>query len=236
MMDATKSDVIAIVLAGGRSLRLAAIAPPGGKAALSLGAETMLARVCRVVAGEVGRVIVVAAEGQVLPPLADSVEVTRDTAADRGPLAAIRDGLAYALATGPTPAIVVLCSCDVPGLAPGVVRLLIEKARASHVSWVVPVVGGHPQVLVSAVKESLWSDIATSLSADIRSPRQLLRTIMEADASRVLLLSETVLEAVDPGLASFADIDTPEDLAKALASGEQLGGGGPASVHRRETA
>jgi molybdopterin-guanine dinucleotide biosynthesis protein A len=211
-------DTIAIVLAGGRSRRLAGVVPAGGKASLHVGDDTMLGHVCRVLAGEVGRVIVVAAEGQPLPPLPESVETTRDTQPAHGPLAVIRDGLAYALATGPRPKLAMLCSCDVPGLAAAVVRLLVEKARTEHVSWVVPVVGGHPQVLVSAVAESLVDRLLSDETASIASLRSLLETIAKTHPDEVLWLHEAVLASFDPTLRSFADVDSPEDHANAVAS------------------
>lgn len=211
-MDSMERDVIAIVLAGGRSQRMAGIAPAGGKASLPLGDDTMLARVCRVLGGEVGRVIVVAAAGQPLPRLPETVEITRDTTPDAGPLVGIRDGLAYALATGPRPAVAVLCSCDVPDLAAGVVRLLVEKAREQS-AWVVPLVGGHPQVLVSAMPSTIFHWLTSEATASIKSPRALLDAIVAADPANVLLLHEADFATVDPLMASFADIDTPEDLS-----------------------
>ena len=63
-------DAVGIVLAGGRSRRLRTAAlGPGGKAALIVAGESLLARICRLVAGVVPRVIVVAAEQQPLPVL-----------------------------------------------------------------------------------------------------------------------------------------------------------------------
>jgi molybdopterin-guanine dinucleotide biosynthesis protein A len=192
--------------------------PPGGKAALPLGDDTMLARVCRVLLGEAGRVIVVAANGQSLPSLPAGVEITRDTTPDRGPLAAVRDGLASALARKPRPAIAVLCSCDLPGLSPSVVQLLIQRARASAASWVVPVVGGHPQVLVSAVTETGFDRILAEATSHLKSLRALVDTIQAENAKEVQFLSDSELSTVDPSLESFTDIDTPEDFAKAWSS------------------
>jgi len=212
MTPTMPQNVIAIVLAGGRSRRMGAAAPTGGKAAIPLGGESMLGRVCQAVSGEVDRVIVVAAEGQPLPSLPESVEVTRDSASDSGPLAAIRDGLAYALATGPLPEVAVLVSCDVPDLAPGVVRLLVENAR-EKAAWVVPVVGGHPQVLVSAMSAQVFDWLAAEAMSSLKSPRALLDAITSADSAHVKLIAESDLVAVDPALASFADIDSPDDLA-----------------------
>lgn len=192
----------------------------GGKASLSIDGAPMLARVCRGLAGVVGRVMVVAADSQPLPPLPVGVEIVRDTAPDGGPLAAIRDGIAHALQTGPRPAIAVLCSCDVPCLSPRVVQLLIRKARASAVSWIVPLVGGHPQVLVSAVTATGIDRILSEATSHLKGLRALVEAIQAEDPTAVLFLSEAELGAVDPGLASFADIDTPDDLAKARSSPE----------------
>ena len=101
------ADVIAIVLAGGRSRRLGVAAPVGGKVALEVGGASMLDRVCRAVAGEAGRVIVVAAAEQPLPPISVSVEVIRDSRPAAGPLAAIHDGLVHAQAAHPAARIAV---------------------------------------------------------------------------------------------------------------------------------
>jgi molybdopterin-guanine dinucleotide biosynthesis protein A len=212
-------DVVAIVPAGGRSRRLAGIVPAGGKAAVSLRGESLLGHVCRTLSGHTGRVIVVAAAKQPLPPLPVPVEVVRDRQPDRGPLAAIHHGLAHALAAKPPPQIAVVVSCDVPNLAAEVVRLLIERACALGNAWVVPRVGGHPQVLVSALATSLAGRIAAGLAAGIQSPRRLLDAMVAADPESVAWLSDTELARVDPTLASFADIDTPADLGR-LEQGE----------------
>jgi len=206
-------EVIAIVPAGGRSRRLAAAVAAGGKAAVVLDGESLLGRVCRAVASEAGRVIVVAAAGQPLPPLEAAVEVVRDSQPDRGPLAAVRDGLLHALARGARPRVALVASCDLPDLAPAVVRLLVERARRPGVSWVVPIVGGHPQVLVSALAGSLLETLAAGTGTPA-SPRELLEAVATADPAGVVRLPEPELVAVDPTLASFADIDTPADLRR----------------------
>ncbi|MFM7137647.1 MAG: molybdenum cofactor guanylyltransferase [Planctomycetota bacterium] len=212
-------DVIAIVPAGGRSRRLAAAAPAGGKAALEVGGASLLDRVCRAVASEASQVIVVAAEGQPLPPLAAGVEVVRDTRPAAGPLAAIHDGLVHAQAAHPAARIAVIASCDLPALHPAVVRLLVERVRRPGVGWAVPLVGGHPQVLVSALATSLAGRLGRELAAGATSPRAVLAAIAASDPGAVLYVSEADLVAIDHSLASFADIDTPADLARLNAAG-----------------
>ena len=211
-------DVIAIVPAGGRSRRLAAAAPAGGKAALDLGGRSLLELVCRALEGEVERVIVVAAAGQPLPPLAAGVEVIRDERPEAGPLVAVHAGLVHARAAHPAARIAVLASCDVPLVRPAVVRLLIDEVRRPGVCWAVPLVGGHPQVLVSAVATSLRERLGQAIAAGERSPRAMLAACAAADPQAVRQVTEADLRAVDPGLDSFADIDTPADLERLLAT------------------
>ncbi len=208
-------DTIAIVPAGGRSLRMGSAVDARGKAGVEVGGESMLTRVCGTLVGEVGRVIVVAAPGQLLPPLPATIEVVRDSQPYAGPLAAIRDGLAHALIEriALVERIALLASCDLPCLEPGVVQLIIERARQPGVKWAVPMVGGHPQVLVSAVATRLFESIASALAAGITSPRGVLSAVTAADPESVRRISEAELRRVDPTLASFIDIDTPSDLA-----------------------
>lgn len=211
-------DVIAIVPAGGRSRRLAAAVPAGGKAALDLGGRSLLELVCRALEGEVERVIVVAAAGQPLPPLAAGVEVIRDERPEAGPLVAVHAGLVHARAAHPAARIAVIASCDVPLVRPAVVRLLIDEVRRPGVCWAVPLVGGHPQVLVSAVATSLRERLGQAIAAGERSPRAMLAACAAADPQAVRQVTEADLRAVDPGLDSFADIDTPADLERLRAT------------------
>jgi molybdopterin-guanine dinucleotide biosynthesis protein A len=207
---------IGIVLAGGRSSRMGDAAV-GGKPALTLGAETFLAQICRTLGTELRRVLVVAAPGQPLPALPAGVAVIRDTMPGAGPLAALRDGLAWAAAVSPPPRVALVCSCDVPLLRPGLVRLLV--AEAATADWVVPVVDGHPQVLVSALTISLLGRVEQHLQSGRRDLRGLLESIESAAAGRVHELGRPDLEAVDPGLVSFRDVDTPSDLERLRAEG-----------------
>jgi len=204
-------DVIAIVPAGGRSRRLGPLVGPGGKAALDVGGESMLGRICRILADQVARVIVVAAPGQPLPPLGGRVEVIRDRESFPGPVAAIHAGLAHAAGAA---AVAVVAACDLIGLEPGVVELLVAAARRPGVRWAVPLVGGHPQVLISALATDMQDAFAAARAAGWASPRAVLAELARAEPRAVCWIREAELAAIDPTLASFADIDTRDDLAR----------------------
>ena len=78
-----------VVLAGGASARMGA-----PKAAVPWGGGTLLSRAVDALGPAVGRVVVVRAPGQALPPLPLGVVVTQDARPGRGPLEGIAAGLA----------------------------------------------------------------------------------------------------------------------------------------------
>ncbi|MGI9176955.1 MAG: molybdenum cofactor guanylyltransferase [Pirellulales bacterium] len=215
-------DAVGIVLAGGRSRRLAPSGlGPGGKAAIIIAGESLLGRICRVVGGVVSRVIVVAAQGQPLPGLPARVEVVRDSTPEAGPTAGLCDGLRQARDVdqqGVSPRVAFVTSCDAPLLSTAVVRLLLEIAREPGVRLVVPIVGGHPQVLVSAVALDLVEMIAAEAAAG-NGLRAMIGRLQESQPSAVRLVASGDVVQVDPDLESFFDIDTPEDLARLHARG-----------------
>lgn len=207
------SHTAAIVLAGGAARRLGAgLVAAEGKAGLRLAGRTFLEAVTTAVAPSVTRVIVVAAPGQPLPAVAVPLEIVRDSTPGAGPLAGIRDGLAHALAVGRPPRGVLVVSCDVPLLAPRLVRLLLDRLATSSALWVVPVVHGHPQVLVSALSPGLLGPIDRHLAAGRRDLRGLLADLRGADPAGVVLLTEAEVAAADPDGLSFVDVDTPAEL------------------------
>jgi molybdopterin-guanine dinucleotide biosynthesis protein A len=218
-----RSDAVGIVLAGGRSSRLTvgglAHLPPGGKGLLELGGSTFLERIVTTLAAELGRVIVVAAPGQPLPALPAGVEIVHDTIPGAGPLAGIRDGLEAATHHVPCPRGAFLCSCDVPLLRREVVRLLVDRLLATGAAWAVPLVDGHPQVLVSAVSVHMRPRIEAQLAAGRRDLRGLVSRLHSESPAAVEQVSMAELACVDPALESFMDIDTPADLARLVARG-----------------
>jgi molybdopterin-guanine dinucleotide biosynthesis protein A len=215
-----RAGTVGIVLAGGGSTRLASAAP-AGKARLEFEGRTFLERVCAAVAAEVSRVIVVAAAGQD-PPRVPGTLLVHDSLPAAGPLAAIRDGIEAAIAAATEQPVrrVVVASCDVPLLRPEVVRLLVEAAGpwseqpVHDVLWTVPVVHGHRQVLLSAIDVRLLPRLDAWLERGRRDPRGLVEWLLEEEPQAVGLIDERLLAAADPDLASFADIDTPEDLRR----------------------
>lgn len=230
---------VGIVLAGGRATRLGGLAAAtGGKAAVTLGGRTFLEAVLAALESHVERIVVVAphataaAATRAPTSVPRRIEMIHDTVPDGGPLAALADALRHVTAARIAPAGIrpdgaeagpavpgtalpdaVVVSCDVPLLRPAVVGLLLERLRATAARWVVPEVLGHPQVLVSALRADLLPVIEAHLAAGRRDVRGLLDLVAAADPRALCRLDAAALSAVDPGLESFRDVDTPEDLA-----------------------
>jgi molybdopterin-guanine dinucleotide biosynthesis protein A len=207
------SHTAAIVLAGGAARRMGAgLVGAEGKAGLLLAGRTFLDAVTTAVATSVARVIVVAAPSQPLPRVAVPIEIVRDSTPGAGPLAGIRDGLVHARAVGQPPQAVLVVSCDAPLLAPAVVRLLLDRLAGSSARWVVPLVQGHPQVLVSTISPDLLAPIERRLAAGHRDPRGLLDDLRRADPAAVAVVTAAEMAVADPHGLSFMDVDTPADL------------------------
>ena len=209
-----RSDAVAIVPAGGAARRLGQLAPLG-KAALAAAGRTFLDRITTLLAAEVPRVIVVAAPAAEVPAVGPAVEIVRDSSPGAGPLAALRDGLVHAVAAASPPRVAVLCACDVPLVSAAVIRLLLDRA-VPGVRWVLPVVAGHPQPLVSALAVDALPVIERLLAAGRGSLRDLAAEFAAADPRGIDHVAEEALREADPTLQSFLDVDTPEDLARVL--------------------
>jgi molybdopterin-guanine dinucleotide biosynthesis protein A len=189
-----------VVLCGGQSTRMGR-----PKAWLPFAGETMLGRVARLLGEVVDPVVVVAAEGQDLPPLPPAVRVVRDEEKGRGPLQGLSAGLA-ALKGNALAAYV--SSCDVPFLSPGFVRRMIGLLGDRQIC--VPHLGEHYHPLAAVYRTEVL-DVVTQLLAQDR-----LRPFFLFQEVPTQVVREDELQAADPGLRSLWNLNTPEEYARAL--------------------
>lgn len=191
-----------IVLCGGQSRRMGR-----PKAMLPFGSERMLQRVVRLLGQIVQPLVVVAAEGQDLPPLPGGVTIARDRAPARGPLEGLRAGLtaiagdcdaAYATA------------CDVPLLQAPFVQLLICKLARHQVA--VPIDGEFYHPLAAVYRTEVLAQVESLLAQDRLRPAFLY------DAVATCRVPVDELRRVDPQLHTLANLNRPEDYLAALRS------------------
>ena len=184
----------AIIMAGGQSQRMGC-----DKATLVVGEDTLLKRVAVIIRPLFARVVVSVRESRSdidLPQVCDDYP-------DSGPLA----GLHAALAQAGTPWIFAVAT-DMPFLQPALIEVL-SSLRAEHQA-VVPVVHGHVQPLAAFYSRAALPVIQSILEG--RGKRSIRSALAQLN---VLYVDESELRGADPGLRSFFDLDTPQDLVEA---------------------
>jgi molybdopterin-guanine dinucleotide biosynthesis protein A len=181
-----------LLLTGGASRRLGA-----PKANLLLDGERLVDRASRAMSSVCDPAFEVGKGTGALP-------LVRDDPPGRGPLAAVADGGAALIAHGHNGATLVL-AVDVPGAD---VALLTWLAAHPSLHSVVPRVAGMPQSLCARYSAEALAVARQLVDAGERSMRALL--------------ASTSIEFVDEDewgtvatAASFADVDTPADAARA---------------------
>jgi molybdenum cofactor guanylyltransferase len=195
----------AIILAGGRSTRMGR-----PKESLLFAGETLLARACATVAACAAPIVVVARDAaQVLPPLPAGVQRTNDAAPDRGPLVGLAAGLAWLRDHGGMAAddAAFAVACDQPFLTVAGIRALANELGDNDV--VMAQIGGFVQPLGAIYRLSVAATITGLLRQGVVSPRTL------ASVAKALILDETRLRAIDPELAFWRSVDTPDDYERA---------------------
>jgi len=188
-----RSDVTAVILAGGAGRRLGGVIKP----LLEVDGARIVDRQLALLGPRVGAVVVSAAAAAWSP-----VPVVVDRVADGGPLA----GIAAALAAVTTPWILAIAG-DMPWLAPGVLDRILAAADGA-VDAAVPRVGGYPEPLVAAYHARAGAAVDAAIARGERSPSRLL----QGGALAVRWIEEAELRAVDPALRSFASVNEPGDL------------------------
>ena len=188
-----------IVLAGGASLRMGR-----PKALLPFGAETLIERVVRRLAGGSSEIVVVGGPHVRLPPLPDPIRVVEDEIPLQGPVA----GILYGLAAARTE-LGFVCGCDHPFLEPAIGRLLAERTRDRDGAVVVS--AGVPQPLLAVYRKRVATIATTMLASGERRAARLV------ELARLVEVSDEDVLAVDPSGLSLFDIDTPEAYREALA-------------------
>jgi molybdenum cofactor guanylyltransferase len=176
------------------------------KADLPFGPELMLQRVVRLLGEVASPIVVVAAPGQDLPDLPDSIRVVRDEVSDRGPLQGLEAGLAalpddvelaYATAT------------DVPFLKPAWVTRLVDLIGDRDL--VVPEIDGYLHPLAALYRKRTVLPAVEGLLAEDR-----LRPVFLLEALDALRVDSRTMAVVDPEMGTLRNLNTPEDYRSAL--------------------
>ena len=195
----------AAILAGGKSTRMGS-----NKALLEVGGQGMLRRTAELLRPLVDDLFLVADDPR---PYADlGLPAVPDIHPGRGAIGGIHAALARA-----TRPLVLCVACDMPHLCRGVLELLLG-ADGGGADALVPRIGGRPEPLLAVYGTTALGGFERAIAAG------RLRVIDALEGLRVRFIDERELAAVDPGLRSFINVNTPGELAAARAS---AGGGEP---------
>jgi molybdopterin-guanine dinucleotide biosynthesis protein A len=196
-----------IVLAGGRSSRMGT-----PKADLEWHGSTLLRRTAAILARVTeGPVVVVRAPGQDLPALPPGTEVVDDPREGLGPVQGLATGLA---ALRGRAEIAFVSSTDMPFLHPAFVRRVLRAAQEGA-DVALPVAHGYPQPLAAAYRTALAA-VAERLVAEQRlRPAFLFEQCAVTRLDEAALRADPVLAALDPGLDSVVNVNSPADYQAA---------------------
>jgi len=200
-----------VVLAGGRSSRMGS-----PKAALEWHGSTLLRRTAGILAHATGGpVVVVRAAGQELPGLPEDILVAEDPRPGKGPVQGIAAGLG--MLRGRADAAFV-SSTDLPFLHPAFVRRVLsvlEDDAGTDVA--LPVARGFRQPLAAAYRVSLAQTAERLVAEDRLRPAFLFDQCTVETLDDDALKQDPVLAALDPGLDSVVNVNTPADYQAARA-------------------
>ena len=188
--------VIGAVLAGGRGRRIG-----GDKPSLELGGQTLIRRAVDALRLAGLDVVLVLRPGQAVPLIDPTIAVVQDEVQDAGPLG----GLHALLRWLPVESALVM-PCDQPFLMPELLRELLGQPREA-----VDAVVGRPAHLVEPLpglyRRGCLHAVEEALARGDRSLRELLSRL------RVHEVPAETLRQWDPQLLSYANVNTPADLA-----------------------
>jgi molybdenum cofactor guanylyltransferase len=201
-----EAPMSAIILAGGQSRRMGR-----PKAMLELGGTTILARIVSELAKACEEIVVVTAPlavqsfliEEALGATSAMVRIVRDETAYAGAAIALVKGLRAVRNQ-----VAFVCSCDVPLVRAATARALCQILDRHDA--VVPEIQGNPQPLCAVYRKR----VAEPMSREIdKGERRLTAIAASLNSSRP---GESELSAIDPGLRSFLNVNTPDDYARAL--------------------
>lgn len=189
-----------IILCGGKSSRMGT-----SKAHLQFGAETLLQRIARIMGEVLEPVVVVAANGQILPELPVNVIISTDKNEGQGPLEGLAAGLEALKERCDG---VFLSSCDAPFLKKEFILGMTKALGESRMC--IPRTEGYFHPLASAYRVDVLPDVLQLLGEKKLRPFFLLEKV------KGKIVEEEQLKQFDPGLFSLRNLNTPEDFQKAL--------------------
>jgi molybdopterin-guanine dinucleotide biosynthesis protein A len=192
------TSISGAILSGGRNSRMHG----QNKGCLHLGKETFLQRLYQTLSAVCADVRVITRNPE--DSCAGSFPVDTDIFSLRSSLTGIHAALHSSRRN-----YVFITACDSPLLVPGLIRLLMNRAVWGD-EVVVPVVNGYFEPLCALYSKTCLPVAERLLQSGLAKISTMYSQV------RIRTVSEAEVLTVDPGLDSFINVNTPEDLAALL--------------------
>ncbi|TAL09933.1 MAG: molybdenum cofactor guanylyltransferase [Nitrospirae bacterium] len=186
-----------LIIAGGKSRRLGI-----DKRFLDLGGRTCIQRVLDAYRGIFDEILVVA--DAVEPFQSLGLRVVVDLIPGRAALGGLYTGLHYAASER-----VFAAAADMPWIAPAAIRIVLDQSLAGDI--VIPDLDGKLQPMHAVYAKACLPFLRTLVEAGTLKVQELCN----CPELRVRRIPRSAFTAADPGLRSFFNINTPDDLAQA---------------------
>jgi molybdopterin-guanine dinucleotide biosynthesis protein A len=171
------------------------------KALLEVGGSGMLSRTAHLLRPLVDDLFIVADDAA--PYAGLGLQVIPDVHPGRGAIGGIHAALRHAAHP------LVLCvACDMPHIGREMIELLLRSATPDD-DALVPRIGGWAEPLLAVYGRTASAGFERAISAG------RLRVMDALEGLRVRFIDESDLRAADAGLRSFANVNTPGELAAA---------------------
>jgi molybdenum cofactor guanylyltransferase len=192
-----KNDCTGVILAGGRNSRFSG----NNKALISVAGKRILDRIHEVFTNLFDNIMLVTNDP--LQYVAWDFDIVTDIFPIRSALTGIHTGLFYV----PTP-YAFFTACDIPFLKKELVEILLDGLEPG-IDIVIPETSQGFEPLCAIYSKHCLKPIEEHLLKRSFKIQQIFQSV------RVKKIPENLLRTVDPELASFSNINTPDDLSKA---------------------
>lgn len=191
-----------VALAGGMGSRIG-----GEKGLADLAGHPMLTHVLRALSHVTDDIVVAVGKGtapEYARVLGPAVRIVEDRVPGRGPLEGLSNAMGFVEHD-----MVVVVPCDVPFIRPEILRLMADRADGKD--GAVPVVDGYVEPLVAAYRTAAGiAAFELELDEGVGKVGNAVRSM------DVRMVPEQDLRAVDNDLVSFWNVNSREDLRRAV--------------------
>jgi molybdopterin-guanine dinucleotide biosynthesis protein A len=203
--EPARVDVTGAVIAGGESRRMGI-----DKRSMLVEGVPLLRRVVESVAAVADEVVVACRRGSPPDPALfgpHDVRIAYDRLEDGGPAAGLEAALEAARGE-----LVVIAACDMPWIAPALLQLLLDRARAHPEARVVALrTHRGPEPLLAVYRRQSLPDVTALLDAGTRRMHEVLAALAPLE------VGPATWRRSDPSGHSPVNLNAPEDLAADVA-------------------